>query len=145
MSDDESSNIRIDLGLGCEVASCPCSAGRTCSLRYVRAPPVMCRAGCGILCIPSGFGLTAEQDDGRAQVSLPVVALSGWALSLYSWKHVFGCDPAVAFATRPRFLAGQLAAWFPGQPEIGGTLLAIWLLGSQHNRPQVFSSGSRRL
>ena len=35
-------------------------------------------------------------------------------------------------ATRPRFLAGQLAAWFSGQPEVGGTLLAIWPLGIQH-------------
>ena len=65
----------------------------------LRAPPVMCRAGCGNLCTPSGFGLTAEQDDGRARVSLPVVALSGWVLSLISWKHILGCDPAVAVAT----------------------------------------------
>jgi hypothetical protein len=44
----------------------------------LRSQFVMCRAGCGNLCAPSGFGLTAEQDDGWAWVSLPVVALSNW-------------------------------------------------------------------
>ena len=98
VSDDESSNIRPDLGLGCEVASCPCSAGRTW-----RSQAVMCRAGCGNLCAPSGFGLTAEQDDGWAWVSLPVVALSNWvSLTRCSLRYMtaFPCWPSGCLVPR---------------------------------------------